>query len=195
MNAPVVLRELPGSLGADACDGASRPLVAALPWTVVATHPQAERWAEQNIARAGYRTYLPMVAVRKRDRVVRTVFHSVLVPLFPGYLFVVVERGSPWTPVRYAPGVRSLLVGGNGLQYCRAGDCEALQAGERDRRTPPTRQDAAWRVGQACRLGAGVFSGVEGVIVELRPGLAKVALIAAGSLSHMVVQQELLELR
>src|SRR5215469_2871571 len=65
-------------------------------WAVVQTHPQAERWAETNLRRQGYPTLLPLMRVRRRDRVLRSLFHTVEVPLFPGYCFVTVT--SHWTP-------------------------------------------------------------------------------------------------
>jgi transcriptional antiterminator RfaH len=156
-------------------------------WTVVATHPQAERWAEANISRAGYRTYLPLVAGKKRDRAIRTMFHDVLLPLFPGYLFAEVGSADPWTPIRYAPGVRSLIIYGNRLQYARAGAVEALQAGEEFRREVP-QGAAAWRVGASCAILGGVFEGAAAVVVELRGLRAVVALISCGALTRAVVE-------
>jgi transcriptional antiterminator RfaH len=160
----------------------------------VATHPQAERWAEQNVARIGYRTYLPLVAVRKRDRAVRSMWHTVLQPLFPGYLFVVVGRGDPWTPVRYSPGVRSLLVASDGLQHCRPGAVEALQAGEELRRVLQP-AGAGWRCGDACRLADGVFAGTDAVVTQLRGSRAVVALVFCGELRQAVVELAGLERR
>jgi hypothetical protein len=78
-------------------------------WIVVATHPQAERWARDNLVRLGYRCYLPLYATRVRDRTVRTVWRPIERPLFTGYVFTAFSDADPWTPVRYCPGVRAIL--------------------------------------------------------------------------------------
>lgn len=80
-------------------------------WYVVYTHPQAERVATRDLTDKGYRVYLPMQAIRRRDRVVRTMFHTVHVPMFSRYLFVELDiETDPWAPVRYADGVRELFM-------------------------------------------------------------------------------------
>lgn len=160
-------------------------------WSVVATNAQAERWADANLRRQGYATYLPLCLVRRRDRMLKTLWHDVEVPLFGGYLFVWLSSADPWFPIRVTPGVRSLAVCGNRLQYARAGDVEALQAGEDLRRQLP-REIAAWRVGASCAIGGGVFEGHAGAIVGLRRDRAIVALIAQGALTQINVPQTLL---
>src|SRR3954471_12278507 len=105
-------------------------------WAVVQTHAQAERWAEANIRRIGYPTFLPLCAASVRDRLVRSLHHTVLRPLFPTYLFVNVA-GAPIVPVWYAPGVNHMLMNGEKPHMVPEAVFSALQAGEASRRTPP----------------------------------------------------------
>lgn len=78
-------------------------------WSVFSTKPQAERLATSELTRAGYRAYLPLIAIRRRDPVIPSQFHIVRVPMFSGYGFVQID--GPWVPIRYTQGVRDLLMG------------------------------------------------------------------------------------
>src|SRR5262247_2667964 len=91
-------------------------------WIVAQTNPQAERWAQANLQRSGYPTFLPLMLASRRDPVLKSVTRTVEVPLFAGYLFVVCGPDDPWVPVRYTPGV-ARLVGRKGGKphYARAG--------------------------------------------------------------------------
>jgi transcription antitermination factor NusG len=155
-------------------------------WAVCRSNPQAERWADANLRLQGYQTYLPLYATKQRDRVLRTMWHQVEKPLFTGYLFVWLTRRDVWRPIRETPGVHSLLLCGNRLQYAHAGAVEALQAGE-DLRRQPSPETSAWRVGASCAIGGGVFEGHEAVVMELRGQNAVVSLVAFGSLQRAVV--------
>jgi transcription elongation factor/antiterminator RfaH len=79
-------------------------------WYAVQTRPASERFAEENLRRQGYDTYLPQVR--------RTVRHArrqrdVLRPLFPRYLFVALDvETAGWRSVRGTFGVRSLVMEG-----------------------------------------------------------------------------------
>jgi transcription antitermination factor NusG len=107
-------------------------------WAVVHTHPQAERWAAANITRLGYRTFLPMFATLVRDPVLHTRTRTAMRPLFPRYAFVWLEDGTPWVPVRYAPGVSDLLMTDGKPAYAPGAAIEALEATEASRRITPT---------------------------------------------------------
>ena len=68
-------------------------------WCVVLTWPQAERSAAYELCRAGYSAYLPMIAIRRRDPVLTSLWHKVLVPRLPGYLFALLDPRDPWAPI------------------------------------------------------------------------------------------------
>ena len=83
-------------------------------WHVYQTHPQAERVAAEELTRIGYHGYAPLIAVRKRDAVIRSMFHKVRVARFPGYGFVRLGPGEPWLPILEAAGVARILRGIDG---------------------------------------------------------------------------------
>ena len=79
-------------------------------WYVVHTRPHQEQRAEVNLARQGYRTWLPVME-RSRRRAKR--FESGHAPLFPGYLFVELDIGrEPWRAINGTFGVKRLLADG-----------------------------------------------------------------------------------
>src|SRR5215469_15530779 len=107
----------------------ARPRYSIRPWACVYTHPQAEAWAQTNLQRAGYETLLPLMRVRRRDRVVRSLWHIVERPLFSRYLFVRFDHTeASWSPIRAAPGVRDILRDRDKVLYAPEAVVSALQA-------------------------------------------------------------------
>ena len=110
-------------------------------WFVVSTYPQAERRALDHLQQQGYQAYLPLCTIRRRDRVLRTLFHPVEVPLFPSYAFVSFDpQHDPWRPIVNTLGVYALLRRPDGIPNPVAmGSVEALQALDSLRRSiaPP----------------------------------------------------------
>jgi len=150
-------------------------------WAVVQTHPQAERWANSNLQRNGYQTYLPLVAVQRRDRTLPTLRHTVIVPLFARYLFVAHDNQAIWRPIRETPGVASVLNSGGQIQYARAGDVEAVRAAEATRRS--IAPGASWAPGMPCSPVAGTpFAGHPAVVISVERQTAKVAMLLFGEL-------------
>jgi transcription antitermination factor NusG len=134
-------------------------------WACVRTKPKAEFWARDNLERVGFTTYLPMAAVRRRDR--RTGRYSMVqAPLFSNYMFLQHEVGSSWRGVRGCPGVLTLLLDGPRPAYVKVGAVEMLQATEEVRRDPAPAP--VWARGMACTVNQGAFHGHDGVIVETR---------------------------
>lgn len=163
-------------------------------WAVITTHPQAERWACANLQRRGYVTYLPLYAARVRDRTLRTLTHVVQRPLFPGYAFVHLHRRDPWTPVRYAPGVRTLLMDRDRIRFTRPGTVEALQQSEALRRAVP-RPETVWAPGMPCSFATGGFRDQPAVLVAIDGGVATVALPMLGELRELTVPVDHLVVR
>jgi transcription antitermination factor NusG len=164
-------------------------------WCVARSHPQAERWADSNLRRLGFVTYLPLYATRRRDRVVPSMFHTVEAPLFVSYLFVRNDNPDLWRPIREAPGVAAVLTCGNRIQYANAEDVEALQATDAARRTHPTGQGATWRPGAAVRVCGGIFDGHAGVVVAGDGDTVRVAVMFLGQLRTVALPAEFLTAR
>ena len=145
-------------------------------------------WAVTNCTSLGYQCYLPTFTAQIRDRVVKTIFHAVESPLFTRYAFVALAHGEPWTPIRYAGGVKSLLMMDGKPAYASTASVEALQATEASRRTL-THPNALWQRGDACSLNSGPFQGLDAVIesVDLSSENAKVGVIMLGGLRTITV--------
>jgi transcription antitermination factor NusG len=156
-------------------------------WGVVHTHPQAERWAAQNLQRQGYAAYLPTHTVRIRDRTTPTLTRAVERPLFTSYLFVAVPL-SHWGPIRHTLGVRSLLMSGINPYLLPDAVWSALQAGEELRRSiaPP---NASWAPGMPCSPADGTaLAGHHAVVTEILPAnRARIAIMMFGELRQVSV--------
>jgi len=151
-------------------------------WAVLATYPQAEAWAEQNLRQRGYTPFLPRYAARIRDRVTPTLIRTTLRPLFAGYIFVQHDPADPWRPIRYCPGIRANLIGGQGVQYARAGDVSVLEASEALRRSIAA-PGASWAPGMPCSPVAGTpFAGHPAVVLSVERQTARVAMLLFGEL-------------
>src|SRR5215472_8892146 len=153
-------------------------------WAVCYTNPQAERWAASQLQRAGYRVLLPLLAVRRRDRVVRSLWTTVEIPLFSRYLFVHLDGN--WAPICATPGVRSLLTDGTKPGRVSEAAVSALQASEALRRIP-TPGEPLWRPGVACEARLGGGQTVQGIVISVRRQKATVAAIMFGALRELTV--------
>lgn len=147
-------------------------------WACVYTHPQAERWANDNLRQAGYVTCLPLMQVRRRDRVITSLWHTVEVPLFSRYLFICFDAlAESWSPIRAAPGVRDLVRNGDEVAYTPDAVVARLQAVQA---LPPPA--TPWAPGTPCTLAEGPFKGHAGVVIEQRGQTALVAVLLFGAL-------------
>lgn len=158
-------------------------------WFVVRTHPQAERWACQNLQQQGWQTFLPMMTVRRRDRVIRSLRHTIEVPLFAGYAFLHCDPISPWTTIRSTFGVATVL-GYPKPEPLRAGVLEALQALE-----PLAATEPPWKPGSPCSLSYGPLNGMPGVVLKVGHNMALVSLLMLGQLREVSVSLDCLSAR
>jgi transcription antitermination factor NusG len=148
-------------------------------WAVAQTHPQAERWAAQSLAQRGYSTFLPLVRVTRRDRVLHSLTRLVEVPLFAGYLFVTID--GPWSPIRYAPGVAALLMVGCRPGRLADGAVAALQ-GAQAMRAAAGAATPQWAPGAPCTLRDGAFAGHPAVVLAVSGRRAQVSVLLFGAL-------------
>lgn len=77
-------------------------------WFVFSAVSTVETVAAQEISRLGYRTYLPLIAIRRRAPGTRS-WHVERVPMFPGYGFVWLSATDPIAPICALRVVRDLL--------------------------------------------------------------------------------------
>lgn len=161
-------------------------------WIVVHSYPQAERWARDNLNRRGYETYLPLMAVSRRDRVIRSLRHTVDVPLFPRYLFV--RFPGNWTPVRYCPGVYRIVSAAGKPNLASNAAISALQAVEDVRRSLPAAK-ALFQPGTPVAPITGVFQDCPAVVLKVGTDMILVSLMMFGALREILVQKDNLRLR
>jgi transcription antitermination factor NusG len=136
-------------------------------WCVYQTHPQAERRAAEDLTRSGYHGYAPLIAVRRQDAVLRSMFHKVRVARFPGYGFVELGQGEPWLPILEAAGVFGILRGIDGRPArLPVGEIERHMLDDErlcdlQRETMPPIP-----IGARVTILAGAFTSFEGSVVE-----------------------------
>jgi transcription antitermination factor NusG len=135
-------------------------------WFAVYTSPRHEKRVAQYFSLRGIDHYLPLYHPRRRwaDGSIVTLD----LPLFPGYIFVRIDR-SERVRVLEVPGVLT-VVGGPGCKPASLpeAEIEALRAGLHLRRAEP---HPLLSVGQRARIRSGALAGMEGVVVRQKGSL------------------------
>ena len=122
-------------------------------WFAARVHPNRENSAQFNLDRLGFRSFAP--------RVTRTVRHAhklrnVLAPLFPGYIFLILDLSRDrWRAVNSTFGVASLIMGGEQPMPVPCGVVEALVITEN---SGLVRLDNDLEIGQKLRISSGPFA-------------------------------------
>jgi transcription elongation factor/antiterminator RfaH len=160
------------------------PLSGGERWYVVRTLAQRERHAAQQLANQNYCAFLPLhLKNRRHARRVETI----LTPLFPRYLFVILDRTRDrWRSINGTLGVERLLMCGGEPQPVPEGVVENLMlAADQD---GTVHFDYALHQGQMIKVTAGPFADFVGwlervddkgrvsVLLELLGGSVPVAL-------------------
>lgn len=159
-------------------------------WFVVYTKPRKEWWAEENINRMGFETFLPVYERAGKLR-----------PLFPRYLFVrfSLTEDSAWSSIRYARGtVRFVSFGRDGTPapvpdviieeiMNRRNEKGLVQLGKFLPRS---------KKGDPVRIVDGPFKGLEGIFdEELKDGEKVMILLSLmGRQVEVKLDRELLDL-
>jgi transcription antitermination factor NusG len=135
-------------------------------WFAVYTTPRHEKRVSQYLSQRGIVHYLPLYHVRRKWRDGSTV--TLDLPLFPGYIFVHIERRER-VRVLEVPGVLT-IVGGTGRQPASLPEAEidALRLGLHLRRAEP---HPLLTIGQRARIRSGALAGMEGVVVRKKNSL------------------------
>ena len=119
-------------------------------WVAVATHPNAEGQAVQNLKRQGYECYCPCTRVPRRHA---RRHETVERPFFPGYLFVRLDLARDrWRPIMYSRGVRTIVRFGEEPGIVPEGVVEGLMARESDGGLGPPPASERLEVGQQVSL-------------------------------------------
>jgi transcription elongation factor/antiterminator RfaH len=141
----------------------SRALAGNERWFLAHTQPKSERKAEWHLGAQGFRTYLPQF--RKTVRHARQL-RTVPAPLFPRYLFVVLDlERDRWLSVRSTIGVSRLFTHQDGRPIpVPVGVVESLIE-QSDGNL--TRLDAGLAKGQHVRILSGPFADLVGMLERL----------------------------
>jgi len=147
-------------------------------WYVAATAPRRERVALDNLVQQGFRGFLPTLMETRRHA---RQFRTAAVPLFPRYIFVVLDRERPgWRRINGTRGVERLISDRDGPVAVAPGVVEALVAAT-DSRGVVHFGGANLVVGDSVRVVAGPFAGALGVLQRLDgPARAQVLLSLLG---------------
>lgn len=131
-------------------------------WYLVYAKPRQETIAQENLARQGYETYLPLVRQVRKLRGRRA---AVVGPMFPRYLFIHLDSKSDnWGPIRSTLGVVSLVRFGHAAAQVPESLVTALQQREDEQGIQVLPTDD-YRPGSRVRITEGSFAGYEGVFL------------------------------
>jgi transcription antitermination factor NusG len=131
-----------------------------LHWFAAYTAPRHEKAVLRHLDVRHVESFLPLyTSVRRWKNGCRVAVEQ---PLFPGYVFVHIERRS-WVKVLQVPGVVSLVSSGREPSALQTGEIESLRVGLPQRQYEPHPKVA---VGDKVRIVEGPFSGMSGVLVR-----------------------------
>ena len=165
-------------------------------WCVVATRKQAEISATRAIARAGYVAYLPMIAVRRRDAVVKSLWHITAAPVFEGYTFVRLGPTDPLVPIMDMRCVHEVLRNAEGRPWrLPEGAVEKLMAAEEERMCFPAEAAPALAAGAAVHFAFGPYTGFPGVVIGCDGNRTQVGVEMFGRTTPVWVDRAHLEAR
>ena len=123
-------------------------------WFVARVHPHRENMAQLNLHRMGFRSFAPRV--RRNVRHARKL-RDVLSPLFPGYIFLILDLSRDrWRCVNSTFGVASLIMGVEQPTPVPQGIVETLVAATESSGT--VRFDSDLEIGQKVRILSGPFA-------------------------------------
>ena len=153
-------------------------------WGVVHTHPQAERWARDNLQRQDFPVWWLTRTVTRRDPATRTMSRLVDVPLFSSYLFVAVPL-SHWAPIAHSRGVNRLMMAGPNPYLLPEGAVSALRGVEALAATRLPKEPH-WASGDAVAPRVGPLMGLPGVVLSVEGENATVGVLFLGQLREVV---------
>jgi transcriptional antiterminator RfaH len=123
-------------------------------WFAAGVLPHRETAAQVNLNRQGFRSFAPKV--RRTVRHARTL-RNVMAPLFPGYIFVVLDLSiHRWRAVNSTIGVASLIMGAERPMPVPTGIVEALVTATEA--SGLTRLDRDLEIGEKVRILSGPFA-------------------------------------
>jgi len=157
-------------------------------WFLAHTLPRSERRAEMHLRAQGFRTYLPQI--KKTIRHARQ-FRDVRAPLFPRYLFLIIDPSRDrWLCVRSTVGVASLFTCEGRPVPVPQGVVESLIAHSDGALTS---LDDGLIKGQSVRIVSGPFANLVGTLDRLdAAGRTRVLLDIMGTAVPVAIRRQAL---
>ena len=146
-------------------------------WYVLRTQLKRERLAAANLRRLeGVEVFLPRLRYQKTTRRGRVWWVE---PLFPGYLLAKFSYLELSRAVTYTAGVSRIVTFGDDTPAVPDQFVEDLQTEVARHQTDNEEIVVNWKVevGDEVELAEGPFKGMEGRVVEVRPGAERVSLL------------------
>jgi len=155
-------------------------------WFLAHTLPKSERKAEMHLRAQGFRAYLPQI--KKTVRHARQ-FRTVQAPLFPRYMFVILDLSRDrWLSVRSTVGVSSLFTCHSSPVPVPRGVVETLIEHTED--DGLTSLDVGLSKGQTVRILSGPFANLVGTLERLdAAGRTRVLLEIMGTAVPVVIHR------
>lgn len=128
-------------------------------WYLVHVKSRAEKSAAVHLERLGLESFCPQL---KQEKIIRRVRRDIMVPFFPGYVFVKFDPMFQYRAVQYSTGVRKIVTFGDTLARVDSSIIETL----RERMTKgcvDVSNSSSFQAGQKVRIHEGPLQGFEAV--------------------------------
>lgn len=128
-------------------------------WFLVHVKPRAEKVSELHLGKLGLETFCPQL---KQEKIIRRIHKQIVVPLFPGYVFVKFDPAVHYRAVQYSTGVRSVVSFGDALARVDTSIIEMIRARTRKGCIQVVTR-SVFQPGQRVRIHDGPLQGLEAV--------------------------------
>lgn len=128
-------------------------------WFLVHVKPRAEKVSAIHFDQLGLEAFCPQL---KQEKIIRRVRRQVVVPLFPGYVFVKFDPMFQYRAVQYAIGVRRVVTFGDTFARVDSSIIEAMRA-RITQECVQVSNSSSFQPGQKVRIHEGPLQGLEAV--------------------------------
>jgi len=129
-------------------------------WYLVYTKPRSEQFAQENLQRQGFSTYLPLIRTSRRHQ---GKYVSKIEAMFPRYLFIQLNCTTDnWSSIRSTFGVSSIVRFGEFPLQVPIALIDSLQTNDDDNGIQLV-SDRELQHGDSVCIIEGVLSGLEGI--------------------------------
>ena len=128
-------------------------------WYLVHVKPRAEKMSTVHLDQLGLESFCPQL---KQEKIIRRVRREVVVPLFPGYVFVKFDPTFHYRAVQFSTGVRKIVSFGDTLARVDSSIIDAIRA-RITQGCIQVSKCSSFQPGQKVRIHDGPLQGLEAV--------------------------------